>query len=49
MSRLEETVQYSGEFESVKRENEALRQRVRDLELALRKSQGGGPTSPKTG
>ncbi|ODM17747.1 hypothetical protein SI65_06535 [Aspergillus cristatus] len=47
MSRLEETVQHCGEFESIKRENEALRQRVRDLELALKKSQGGGPTSPK--
>lgn len=48
MSRLEETVQYRGEFESIKRENETLRQRVRDLELALRKSQGGGPMFPKT-
>ncbi|BCR88411.1 uncharacterized protein ACHE_40975A [Aspergillus chevalieri] len=47
ISRLEETAQHCGDFESIKRENEALRQRVRDLELALKKSQERGPTSPK--
>lgn len=44
-SRLEETVHHRGELESIKRENEALRRRVRDLELALKKSQGGESTS----
>lgn len=37
MSRFEEAVHYRGELESVKRENEALRKRVKDLELALKK------------
>lgn len=40
-SRLEETAHSRAELESTKRENEALRRQVRDLELALRKSQGG--------
>ena len=43
--RLEETAHSRAEFESTKQENEALRRRVRELELALRKSQGGESTS----
>lgn len=44
-SRLEETALYRGELETTKRENEALRQQVRDLELALQQSQAGGSTT----
>ncbi|OJJ46630.1 hypothetical protein ASPZODRAFT_16385 [Penicilliopsis zonata CBS 506.65] len=37
MSRLEEIVHQRGELDAVKRENEALRRRVRELELTLKK------------
>lgn len=37
MSRYEEAAHHRGELESVRRENEVLRQRVRDLELSLKK------------
>lgn len=42
--RLEETAHSRAELESTKRENEALRRRVRELELAVRKPQRGDPT-----
>lgn len=44
LSRLEEVAQHRGELESIKHENEALCRRVRDLEQALRKSQGDEST-----
>lgn len=40
--RLEEAAHSRAELESTRRENEALRRQVRDLELALRKSQQAG-------
>ena len=44
-SRLEETALYRGELETTKRENETLRQQVRDLELALQRSREGRSTT----
>lgn len=41
MSRYEEAAHHRGELESVRRENEELRQRVRDLELTLKKYREG--------
>lgn len=50
MSRYEETAHHRGELEWVRRENEVLRQRVRDLELTLKKYREGGspPVEEKT-
>ncbi|OJJ31155.1 hypothetical protein ASPWEDRAFT_176254 [Aspergillus wentii DTO 134E9] len=43
MSRYEETAHHRAEYESIKRENEALRRRVRDLEQVLKKHRDGEP------
>ncbi|KAJ5105566.1 hypothetical protein NUU61_002913 [Penicillium alfredii] len=40
MSRYEETAHHKSELDSIKRENEQLRKRVRDLEDVLKKSKG---------
>ena len=49
MSRYEETAHHRGELESVRRENEVLRQRVRDLELTLKKyREGVSPSGAET-
>ncbi|KAK2800266.1 hypothetical protein FQN51_006174 [Onygenales sp. PD_10] len=46
ISRYEEAAQHRAELEAVKRENEALRRRVRELEASLKERQ---PQSPREG
>ncbi|KAK2738368.1 hypothetical protein FQN55_000576 [Onygenales sp. PD_40] len=46
ISRYEEAAQHRAELEAVKRENEALRRRVRELEASLKERQ---PRSPREG
>lgn len=41
MARFEETAHHRGELETIKQENETLRQRVRELELSLKKYREG--------
>ncbi|KAJ6154315.1 hypothetical protein N7485_012684 [Penicillium canescens] len=44
LSRFEEATQHRSELESIKRENEQLRKRVRDLEQTLKKQKGAVPS-----
>lgn len=41
MTRFEETALHRGELESIRRENETLRQRVRDLEHTVKRYREG--------
>ncbi|KAI1120441.1 hypothetical protein F5Y10DRAFT_258354 [Nemania abortiva] len=46
-SRFEETARYRSELESVKRENEALKKRVKDLERMLHEHRGSDAAQPR--
>ncbi|KAB8073455.1 hypothetical protein BDV29DRAFT_136211 [Aspergillus leporis] len=46
ISRPDEVIRQRGELDALKRENEGLRRRVRDLELIIRRHRGREPTSP---
>jgi hypothetical protein len=47
--RYEEVAQQRAELEEVKRENEALKQRIRDLERMIKGNEGGDGQRGRTG